>query len=233
MSKIKLSQIDKIPLSPTPCIELNYGDFRLKVKTRLEDYEEKVFIETITEQAFTDLDYSPTLRQIITDLMFAKLFVVTDEENGIDIPNEIEDLYSAFDVIKKLDLLNKVIINSDEFGNYYNYLQSLIDEQIAFKKHKICACLSQSSANTEAIENVNDLLNGFMRLLSTAEEFLSLNSKKLSRILTPKKIESFMKILQEKGIQTISDKLDKGNEVANFAGQQKLDGDEVEEDELS
>lgn len=209
MSKITLAQVEQLPIMTTSLIELDYGDFTLKIKSKLSDFEEELFIDTITKQSFSGLDYSPMMRKAITQIMFAKLFVVSDGENGLDIPDKIDDLYATFDVVKKLDLINRSTEMDEKFESYYNSLVRLTNTQIEYNKQLNIAYITQSSANTEAIENVNEVLNKFIGLLDITNEFLSANSKKITKIITPKKIEQFVKSFQEKGMQALYDKLEK------------------------
>lgn len=216
MSKISLSQLSQIKQNKDEYIELDYDIFKLKLKTRLTNSEEELFVNIVCEKSFDGAEYSPILRRTVTEVLFAKFFIVSDEDNGLNILDTIDDLYEVFDSIKKLDLLNRLNqrIENKDFTNYYNYLELMIEEKINYEMKKMCSILSQSSANTEAIENVNELLNKFMKLLETVNEFVSVNGKKFNKVLTPKKIEDLIKTIQDKGIKILSDKLET-NEVSN------------------
>lgn len=204
MSKLTLSQINEMPIAPTSLIELKYTDFILKIKTRLTEAEERIFVETIADGVFDGLNYSPTLQNCLVEIMFAKLFVLNDDNNGIEIPDETDDLYAIYDIIKHLDLVHKSLEDdSNSFDDYFCSLLSKVNAAIDFKKQKLCAFLSQSSPTTEAIENTNEMLLRVSKLITVMTNFTEKNSKKISKFITADKLQNMLNTFQDKGLEEI------------------------------
>lgn len=211
MPKLTLDKINEMVQYNKEPIVLSYRDFYIKVKPVLSPEEEYTFINEISEASFDKIEYSPTLRKCMTELIFIKAFVINDEDSGIDIPDQIDDLFETYNIVNKLDIVKKAINTDKSLKEYLEQLNSYIDAEIEFRKQKIVALLSQSSANAEAIETVDVFLNKLVDVVDNVNIFIEKNGKKLSKHLTAKKVDSYFGQLKELVTEKILDKVEDPN----------------------
>lgn len=207
MPKLTLDKINEMPQYSKEPIVLSYRDFYIKVKPILSPEEEYTFINEIAEASFDKMEYSPTLRKCMTELIFIKAFVINDEDSGIDIPDQIDDLFETYNIVSKLDIVKKAINTDRSLKEYLEQLNNYIDAEIEFRKQKIVALLSQSSANAEAIETVDVFLNKLVDVVDNVNILIEKNGKKLSKHLTAKKIDSYFEQLKEIATEKVLDKV--------------------------
>jgi len=201
MSKISLKKIEQyIKQNKQPeTKDLEYGDFKLIVKTNLTQAEKKDLIKNIINDSNSYTSYSP----IDYDTAFAIRFfsAVCDE---IELPTiEIEtviggeikietviDSQKAYDLITGLNFLDRYMkdVNSELYFELENYLCDCIE----FENQKIFAMYSQSNATSEAIDNFNALIFKGLDLIEVAINQLEKNGDKLQKGLTQKNINKIL-----------------------------------------
>lgn len=208
MEKITLEQIKNLEyIRYTDETEIDCGNFTLKIKDDISKLEECLIIDTIAENSFIGMDYSPTLRECLMEIMFAKMFI----ENGVDIPDDIEDTYAIYEIICKLNIVNHV---KSLCGETYTRINRNIDEKIEFHKRKICAVLSQNSTEVETLENINDFITSVTNLTDKFTTILESGGNKILKQITPKKINGFIDEFKNESLKLVRENLNgKENKV--------------------
>ena len=215
MAKLTLEQIKSKTTNGNNSFSLNCCDTLIEIKTKLTPIEEQIFIDTIANESFLNNEYSSIRRQCITECLFIKMFVVNDEDHGIDLPDKNDDLFEIYDIIKPMNLIAKAIDVNNILGTYIHNLNHEIDKNIEFKKQKIVALYAQSSANSEAIEAFKNCLEKATDLVETTNKFVEKNGTKLSKHLTAKRLDSWFEQIKTLFTNTILDKIDEDKSSEN------------------
>lgn len=205
MNKITLEQINKLGnfldgVEMDNEYELSYDTLKLKIKKEITKEDEYLIIDIISENSFIGMDYSPTLRECLTEIMLANTFIV----NGIDIPDDIEDVYAIYNTIKVLDMTGLINSNCQEV---YDRLNRNIDEKIEFHKRKICAVLSQNASEVETFNNMNDFITSITNLTEKLTTILESGGNKILKQITPKKINGFIDEFKKESLKIVKDNL--------------------------
>ena len=170
---------------------LDYGDFKLEVKTKLTIEEKLAFVEHVVKQAFVNYI---TPSSTTFDVAFAiELVQAVCPELPLPVTaiegEEFIDSQAAVDMIVALDFVNKYI--SNEHGlKLYEELKDAVNTRIEFENQKLIAYASVSTANTEAIETFSYAMNKVVDLLDVGIDLLEKNGNKLAKHLTPKNIKA-------------------------------------------
>lgn len=181
---------------------VTFDDKKLKIKKNITVEEMQYFIDTVVESTFSSGTFSLILKDITRSLMIAKIFVYNDDNEGLEIPDNSDDsmiLYHWMDAVN----FENVIKNDIAINSILNKIDRAINEQIEFKKQQICHMLSYDTETTEAIKNFSSLINRCSSVLNTIEKAVNKNASKITKYLTPKKMDAFLNAFQENAINYI------------------------------
>ncbi|WP_206459453.1 hypothetical protein [Anaerovorax sp. IOR16] len=215
MGKITLEQIENLEyiggeIETNYGIEFDCGNFKFGIKENITKSEECLIIDIVAENSFIGMNYSPTLRECLMEIMFAKIFI----ENGVDIPDDIEDTYAIYEIICKLNIVSNV---KNLCGDVYARINRNIDEKIEFHKRKICAVLSQNSTEVETLENINDFIISVTNLTDKFTTILESGGNKILKQITPKKINGFIDEFKNESLKIVRENLkEKNNKVISM-----------------
>lgn len=206
--------------SPETC-ELEFGDMKIEVRTRLTVSEQMGIVKACADALPITSDApSPILMNALLDINFVRsvapsLPLPVDEGGNIDIDE-------ACRVIDGLDFIHRYQKGID--GSLYRTLENALQEHIKFDNEKRIAWQGASTASEEAIESVAELANqakmaafNLNGVLGELRGLIGEAKPKLIKFITKKNVDRMMVWFE--------------NLVSGFAGRSNVvhedDGDNI------
>ena len=183
-------------------IPARHGDFKYLIASHLSVEETIGFIRSVMSNVYDDDgNYAPFTVEMASEIEFLQRCTNIEVPTITDDSDElVVDVDAAYEIAKILDFERYCF---DEDISIYSWLQDIIYEQIDFQNKKRLAIIGSYDASTEALEAVSNAAYMIQDVAKAVLELVEKNGNKISKVLTNKKINSFINDIQKQVADSI------------------------------